>query len=119
MVLIQYDISHPLEVQVNQNQHKAESTWGVPSGRSEPKPPVASQNQHARTTRGGLAKMFISISFVFLYLSGTAASAPHLHNQLTPPLPPLNSVTAVWGSHFIPWLSGEIRKWLFYMITPL
>lgn len=46
-----------------------------------------------------------------LCLSGNAASTPrfpsrHLHSHLWP----LNSVTAVWGSCFIPWLSGEIQK---------
>lgn len=49
--------------------------------------------------------------FFFFCLSGNAASTPqfssrHLHSHLWP----LNSVTAVWGSHFIPWLSGEIRQ---------
>lgn len=93
MVLIQYVVSHS-QAQVNQNYHNADSTWWVPAGLNKPKTPLALENWH--TVICGVVYYIVNskdvhFNLLCVFVWVELLPAPHLHNQLTPPLPPLTT----------------------------
>lgn len=65
--------------------------------------------------------MFISISCVFLFLSGTAASTPHLHKSINPSTPTLDHWTLLllFEAHILfPDFLGKFANGYFIWLLP-